>query len=151
MGGLNLKMLSIINDYAEDLSSLLELDGEMAQFQYLIDIGQKIPNFEESDRIRQYEMDGCMATVWIIQHKKDECYYYRGDSNAAIVKGLITIITQALSGHTQKELKEVDIHIVERLGLGIGLTARRQLGMMAMIDHIKKLSGAKPWPHLYRS
>ena len=55
MGGLNLKMLSIINDYAEDLSSLLELDGEMAQFQYLIDIGQKIPNFEESDRIRQYE------------------------------------------------------------------------------------------------
>ena len=56
-----------------------------------------------------------------------------------------------MSGHTQKELKEVDIHIVERLGLGIGLTARRQLGMMAMIDHIKKLSGAKPWPHLYRS
>lgn len=147
MGGLTLKMLSIINDYALDLNDLLNLDGEMAQFQYLIDIGQKIPNFEESDRIRQYEMDGCMATVWIIQNQKDDCYYYRGDSNAAIVKGLVTIITEALSGHTQKELKEVDVHIVEKLGLGIGLTARRQLGMMAMVDHIKKLSGAKLWPH----
>ena len=102
-------MLSIFDDYAEDLSSLLELDGEMAQFQYLIDIGRKSTEFEEDDRIRQHEMDGCMATVWIIQTQKDECYYYQGDSNAAIVKGLVTIITQALSGHTQKELKEVDI------------------------------------------
>lgn len=144
---LNLKMLSIITDYAEDLNDLLELDGEMAQFQYLIDIGQKSPEFEESDRIRQYQMDGCLADVWIIQNQKDDCYYYRGDSNAAIVKGLVTIITEALSGHTQKELKEVDVHVVEKLGLGIGLTARRQLGMMAMVDHIKKLSGAKIWPH----
>ena len=144
-------MLSIFDDYAEDLHSLLELDGEMAQFQYLIDIGRKSPEFEEDDRIRQHEMDGCMATVWIIQTQKDECYYYQGDSNAAIVKGLVTIITQALSGHTQKELKEVDIHVIEKLGLGTGLTARRQVGMMAMVDHIKKLSGAKPWPHLYRT
>jgi len=144
-------MLSIINDYALDLNDLLELDGEMAQFQYLIDIGQKSPEFKESDRIRQYEMDGCLADVWIIQNQKDDCYYYRGDSNAAIVKGLVTIITEALSGHTQKELKEVDVHVIEKLGLGIGLTARRQLGMMAMVDHIKKLSGAKLWPHLYRS
>ena len=142
-------MLSIFDDYAEDLHSLLELDGEMAQFLYLIDIGRKSTEFEEDDRIRQHEMDGCMATVWIIQNQKDECYYYQGDSNAAIVKGLVTIITQALSGHTQKELKEVDIHVVEKLGLGVGLTARRQIGMMAMVDHIKKLSGAKPWPHQY--
>ena len=148
-GGLDRKMLSIINEYAVDLNDLLELDGEMAQFQYLIDIGQKSPEFEESDRIRQYEMDGCLADVWIIQNQKDDYYYYRGDSNAAIVKGLVTIITEALSGHTQKELKEVDVHVVEKLGLGVGLTARRQLGMMAMVDHIKKLSGAKPWPHQY--
>jgi cysteine desulfuration protein SufE len=143
-------MLSIFDDYAEDLHSLLELDGEMAQFQYLIDIGRKSTEFEEDNRISQHEMDGCMATVWIIQNQKDECYYYQGDSNAAIVKGLVTIITQALSGHTQKELKEVDIHVIEKLGLGTGLTARRQVGMMAMVDHIKKLSGSKPWPHQHK-
>ena len=144
-------MLSILTDYAGDLNDLLELDGEMAQFQYLIEIGQKSPEFEESDRIRQHEMDGCLADVWIIQDQKDACYYYRGDSNAAIVKGLVTIITQALSGHTQKELKEVDVHVIDKLGLGVGLTARRQVGMMAMVDHIKKLSGAKAWPHQQRT
>ena len=96
-------------------------------------------------------MDGCLADVWIIQDQKDSCYYYRGDSNAAIVKGLVTIITQALSGHTQKELKEVDVHVIDKLGLGVGLTARRQVGMMAMVDHIKKLSGAKAWPHQQRT
>ena len=144
-------MLSVFDDYAGDLNDLLDLDGEMAQFQYLIEIGHKSPEFEESDRIRQHEMDGCMATVWIIQNQKDDYYYYRGDSNAAIVKGLVTIITQAFSGYTQTELKEMDVHVVDKLGLGVGLTARRQVGMMAMVDHIKKLSGAKPWPHQHKT
>ena len=52
-----------------------------------------------------------------------------------------------MSGHTQKEIKEIEHQAVHSLGLGVSLTSRRQLGMMAMIDHIKTLSGAKPYPH----
>ena len=87
----------------------------------------------------------------ILQNKEDNRYYYSGDSNAAIVKGLVTIITEAMSGHTQKEIKEIKHQAVHSLGLGVSLTSRRQVGMMAMIDHIKKLSGAKLYPHEFNS
>ena len=144
-------MITALNDYAENLTALLDLDGEMAQFEYLIEVGRNAPEFNESERIIKNEMSGCLAKVWILQNKEDNRYYYSGDSNAAIVKGLVTIITEAMSGHTQKEIKEIKHQAVYNLGLGVGLTSRRQVGMMAMIDHIKKLSGAKPYPHEFNS
>jgi len=136
-------MIEVLKNYAEDLTSLLSLDGEMAQFQYLIDIGQKSSSLAEEQKCNENKMSGCMAQVWIIQNQKDNQFYYEGDSDAAIVKGLVTIITEAMSGHTRDEIANIKHHAVDDLGLGTGLTARRQVGMMAMIDHIKKLSGAK--------
>jgi len=56
------------------------------------------------------------------------------------VKGLVQIITEALSGHTKEEISDIKHNIVDQLGLGPGLTVRRQVGMMAMIDHIKKIT-----------
>ena len=136
-------MIEVLKNYAENLTALLALDGEMSQFQYLIDIGQKAPSFSEEQRCKKNKMSGCMAQVWIIQSEKDDVYYYEGDSDAAIVKGLVTIITKAMSGHTRKEIASIKHNVVDNLGLGSGLTARRQVGMMAMIDYIKKKSGAK--------
>ena len=144
-------MITVLNDYAENLTALLDLDGEIAQFEYLIEVGRNASEFNESERITKNEMFGCLAKVWILQNKEDNRYYYSGDSNAAIVKGLVTIITEAMSGHTQKEIKEIKHQAVHSLGLGVSLTSRRQVGMMAMIDHIKKLSGAKPYPHKFNS
>ena len=60
-----------------------------------------------------------------------------------IVKGLVEIITKSMSGHTKEEIKDIKHNIVDQLGLGPGLTVRRQVGMMAMIDHIKKITGSK--------
>ena len=85
-------------------------------------------------------MFGCQAQVWIISKIDKDRFYFRGDSDAAIVKGLVQIITEALSGHTKEEISDIKHNIVDQLGLGPGLTVRRQVGMMAMIDHIKKIT-----------
>ena len=90
-------MITVLNDYAENLTDLLDLDGEMAQFEYLIEVGRNASEFNESERITKNEMFGCLAKVWILQNKEDNRYYYSGDSNAAIVKGLVTIIAEAMS------------------------------------------------------
>ena len=100
-------MITVLNDYAENLIALLDLDGEIAQFEYLIEVGRNASEFNESEKITKNEMFGCLAKVWILQNKEDNHYYYSGDSDAAIVKGLVTIITEAMSGHTQKEIKEI--------------------------------------------
>ena len=67
----------------------------------------------------------------------------KGDSDAFIVRGLVKILTEALTGLTDQEIKDLKHDIVNKLGLGPSLSARRQVGMMAMIDHAKKLIGAK--------
>ena len=136
-------MLDEINYHAENLSKILEIEGEEGQFEYLIDHGKNSSNFQESDKNDENKMSGCLAQVWLKSHRKDNKNYFEGDSDALIVKGLVKIIAEAFSGLTTDEIKNIRHDIVNQLGLGPSLSARRQVGMMAMIDHIKIISKAK--------
>ena len=136
-------MIEELKKYALNLSEVYSLEQEMGQYQYLIDIGNKAPSFTIEEQNEINKMFGCQAQVWIISKFENDRFYFRGDSDAAIVKGLVQIITEALSGHTKEEIQNIKHNIVDQLGLGPGLTVRRQVGMMAMIDHIKKISVSK--------
>ncbi len=136
-------MLEKIKIHAENLRTILELEGEEGQFEYLIEVGKKKGSLEEKDRNENNKMSGCLAQVWIKYHKKDNKNYFDGDSDALIVKGLVKIITEALSGLTNDEIKNLRHNLVNDLGLGPSLSARRQVGMMAMVDHIKITTGVK--------
>ena len=136
-------MLNEIKNHADNLNQILEIEGEEGQFEYLIDYGKKASCFLESDRNETNLMSGCLAKVWIKSYKKSDKIYFEGDSDALIVRGLVKIIAEAFSGLSTEEIKNVRHDIVNQLGLGPSLSARRQVGMMAMIDHIKIISEAK--------
>ena len=136
-------MLKEIKYHAQNLSQVLELEGEEGQFEYLIEYGKKSDCFKEVDKNENNKMSGCLAQVWVKTYKKENKNYFEGDSDALIVKGLVKIITKAFSGLSTEEIKNVRHDIVNQLGLGPSLSARRQVGMMAMIDHIKIISKAK--------
>ncbi len=136
-------MIEKLTKHADNLKTILELEGEEGQFEYLIDIGKKKGSFEPQEKIDKNKMSGCLAQVWIKFDTKNGKNYFDGDSDALIVKGLVKIITEALSGLTNDEIKELKHDIVNKLGLGPSLSARRQVGMMSMVDHIKIITGAK--------
>ena len=136
-------MLNTLQKHADNLNTILDIEGEEGQFEYLIDIGKKMGDLANIDKVEANKMSGCLAQVWIKYTKKGEKNYFDGDSDALIVKGLVKIITEALSGLTNNEIKEVKHNIVNNLGLGPSLSARRQVGMMAMIDYIKIITGVK--------
>ena len=136
-------MINILKKHADNLKTILELEGEEGQFEYLIDIGKKYGSLELEDKIDKNKMSGCLAQVWIKLHTKDGKNFFDGDSDALIVKGLVKIIAEALSGLTNEEIKDLKHDIVNKLGLGPSLSARRQVGMMSMIDHIKIITGTK--------
>ncbi len=136
-------MIDTLTKHADNLKTILELEGEEGQFEYLIDIGKKEGSLEPQEKIDKNKMSGCLAQVWIKFDTKNGKNYFDGDSDALIVKGLVKIIAEALSGLTNDEIKELKHDIVNKLGLGPSLSARRQVGMMSMVDHIKIITGAK--------
>ena len=136
-------MLNEIKYHADNLNQILEIEGEEGQFEYLIEHGKKSSCFPENEKIETNLMPGCLAKVWLKTYKKNNRNYFEGDSDALIVKGLVKIIAEAFSGLSTEEIKETRHDLVNQLGLGPSLSARRQVGMMAMIDHIKIISGAK--------
>ena len=136
-------MIDTLTKHADNLKTILELEGEEGQFEYLIDIGKKNGSLESEERIDKNKMSRCLAQVWIKYYTKDGKNYFDGDSDALIVKGLVKIITEALSGLTNNEIKDLKHDVVNKLGLGPSLSARRQVGMMSMVDHIKIITGVK--------
>jgi len=84
-------------------------------------------------------MHGCMSKVWIVHDPNGDSHIFRGQSDAIIVKGLVSMMTGSFSGLTSEELAEVTLDHVRGLNLG-ALTMQRQVGMMAMLKHMQKLS-----------
>jgi cysteine desulfuration protein SufE len=126
--------------YDEYVEALDMLDEE-SRFEYIIDIGKradKIP-FPAECMDDAHLMHGCMSKVWIIHGRQDENHIFQGQSDAIIVKGLVSMMTGSFSGLTVGELAEVTLDHVRGLNLG-ALTMQRQVGMMAMLKHMQKLS-----------
>ncbi|MDA1099703.1 MAG: SufE family protein [Proteobacteria bacterium] len=129
--------LAQYNEYVEALDML----DEESRFEYIIDIGKradKVP-FPADCMDDAHLMHGCMSKVWIIHTREDDRHKFQGASDAIIVKGLVSMMTGSFSGLTSAELASVSLDHVRGLNLG-ALTMQRQVGMMAMLKHMQKLS-----------
>ena len=132
-----------LQQYNEFVESLDMLDEE-SRFEYIIDIGkaeEDVP-FPAEAMTDDNLMHGCMSKVWILHTEDDGAHFFQGHSDAIIVKGLVSMMTRSFSGLTEAELAELDLDHVRRLNLG-SLTMQRQVGMMAMLKHMQKLSRAE--------
>ena len=127
--------------YNEFVEALGIIDDEDMRFEYIIDIGKRSRNdvFSEDWRIDANLMHGCMSKVWIIDQVKEGRHFFKGFSDAIIVKGLVSMMTGSFSGLTVDELNTLTEEHVRELNLG-ALTTQRQIGMMAMLEHMKTLS-----------
>lgn len=129
-----------LKKYDEFVGNLELIDDEDMRFEYIIDVGKKASgiDFPEVMKVDANLMHGCMSKVWIIDRVEDERHYFIGFSDAIIVKGLVTMMTESFSGLTSDELGSLNERHVRKLNLG-ALTTQRQVGMLAMLAHLKKL------------
>ncbi|HAC70731.1 Fe-S metabolism associated SufE [Aliarcobacter skirrowii] len=131
-------MMSIkqrVENIKEDLDFF---DEELAKYEYIIDLGKKLPTFDEENKTPENLVHGCTSQVWLICEKKENKLFFKGTSDAIIVKGLVYIILEIFSNSTIEELKEVDMDIVRELGLSEVITPNRQSGVIGMIKKIKE-------------
>jgi len=131
--------------YHEFAESLALLDDEEMRFEYILDLAKRHRNdpFPERWMRPEYAMHGCMSKVWIVDQPSEDKHFFRGHSDAAIVNGLVAMMTESFSGLTGAELSALTLDHIRKLNLG-ALTTQRQVGMMAMLKHLQKLGARSP-------
>ena len=116
------------------------------RYRYVIDLGRKLPDLDEKYKVEDNRVKGCVSNVWLITLVNDDktpTLEFKADSDAHIVRGLVTILLAIYSGRTAKEILAVDIKdIFQQLDLESHLSPSRSNGFFSMVERIKALAQA---------
>ena len=107
------------------------------KYQYLIDLGKSLPDFDQNNRIDSNLINGCQSKVWLNSSFNDNIVIFEADSDAIISKGIISLLIRVFSGHNPKDILESNIDFIEKIGLNSHLSQTRANGLLSMIKQIK--------------
>ena len=107
------------------------------KYQYLIDLGKSLPDFDQNNKIDSNLIDGCQSKVWLNSSFNDNIVIFEADSDAIISKGIISLLIRVFSGHNPKDILEANIDFIEKIGLNSHLSQTRANGLLSMIKQIK--------------
>ncbi len=129
----------------DDITETFEfLDDWEERYKYIIDLGRSLELFDEKDQTEENRVHGCTSRVWLIHEEKEKNIFFKGDSDAFIVKGLVAIILTIYSGKTAKEILAVDIKaFLDKLGLEKHLSPMRANGLYSMVKRIRDIAKSK--------
>ena len=109
----------------------------MDRYQYLIDLGRRLPEFPESLRTEENRIRGCQSQVWFIAEEKEDRLHFRAISDAAIVSGLIAILLRVYSGKHPQDILDTPPDFVTALELQSHLSPTRSNGLSSMLKAIR--------------
>lgn len=121
----------------EVIEEFSELDDWMDRYQLLIDLGNEQTPLDEQYKTEQNLIEGCQSRVWLQADYKDGIVHFQAESDALIVKGIISLLIQVVSGHTPDEILENDLYFIERIGLKEHLSPTRSNGLLAMVKQMR--------------
>ena len=119
------------------------LDGWEEKYQYVIDLGRKLEPLDEKFKTDDWKVKGCQSQVWLVPQIQNGVFHFKGDSDAILVKGIISIVLLIYNDKTAAEIKNIDVtKIFVKLGLEENLTPSRRNGMLSMVEKIKQYAAA---------
>ena len=122
-------------DIAKNLSFLEDWED---RYRYIIELGQALPSLADAEKNSANKVSGCVSQVWLVTERAGQELRYRGESDAAIVHGLVAILIALYSGRTPKDIAETDaIAIFDDLGLREHLSTQRSNGLVAMANRVR--------------
>lgn len=122
----------------EIIEEFVELEDWMDRYQLLIDMGEEQPSLPDSEKTEQNLIDGCQSRVWIVCDRgADGRLTFRAESDALIVKGIVSLVIRVFSGHTPQEILDAELYFIPRIGLTEHLSPTRSNGLLAMIRQIR--------------
>jgi len=107
------------------------------KYEYIIDLGKKLPPLEDQFKRDENRVRGCQSTVWLVADYKDGKVLYKAESDAVIVKGLISLLIRVLSDHTPDEIINAKLDFIKEIGMTTHLAQTRSNGLLAMVKQMK--------------
>lgn len=127
-----------INETQDDvIEEFSDFTDWMDKYQLLIDLGNEQKPLEEKYKTESNLIDGCQSRVWLQADYRDGRIYFTAESDALIVKGIIALLIQVLSGHTPDEILSADLYFIDKIGLKDHLSPTRSNGLLAMIKQMR--------------
>jgi len=133
--------MSINEIQDEIIEEFSGFDDWMDKYQLLIDLGNELEPLDEKYKTEQNLIDGCQSRVWLqadyIKEKETGVILFKAESDALIVKGIVSLLIRVLSGHTPQEILDADLYFIEEIGLKEHLSPTRSNGLVAMVKQMR--------------
>lgn len=107
------------------------------KYEYIIDMGKKLAPLAEAHKLDENRVRGCQSTVWLVAREEGGRIYFEADSDAVIVKGLISMLIRVLSGRTPDEIIEAPLGFIQEIGMTTHLAQTRSNGLLSMVKQMK--------------
>ena len=132
------KSIQVIeNEIVEEFSLFDSWDDK---YEYIIDLGKKLPALDDQYKKDENKVRGCQSTVWLVADYNDGKIFYRAESDAVIVKGLISMLIRVLSGHSADEILETKLDFIQKIGMTTHLAQTRSNGLLSMVKQMKNFA-----------
>ena len=122
---------------AEIVEEFSLFDSWEDKYEYLIDLGKKLPPLDDQYKLDENKVKGCQSTVWLVADYKNGDVYYKAESDAVIVKGLISMLIRVLSGQSPDVILQSKLDFIHKIGMTTHLAQTRSNGLLAMIKQMK--------------
>ena len=123
-----------------------ELDDWMDKYQLLIDLGSEQEPLPEEYKTDDNLIEGCQSRVWLHAYEAEGRLMFQAESDALIVKGIVSLLVKVLSGHTAEDIADADLYFIEEIGLKEHLSPTRSNGLVAMVKQMRLYALAyKAW------
>lgn len=130
----------------DEIAEIFELLGDWDQrYQYLIELGEKLPEMPQALKTEENKVKGCMSQVWVSAYRdkhNPDLVGFHGDSDTPTIKGVLALLIQLSAGRTVEEIRQLDVdELFARLNLDEHLSPNRHVGVYAIVELMKKQAG----------
>ncbi|RYY59942.1 MAG: SufE family protein [Chitinophagaceae bacterium] len=110
------------------------------KYEYLIDLGKRLPPLADEFKTEANTVKGCQSTVWLTAGYRDGLVHFQADSNTVITKGLISMLVRVLSGHRPDDIINAPLDFIKEIGMTTHLAQTRSNGLAAMVRQMKNFA-----------
>jgi cysteine desulfuration protein SufE len=130
-------MMDIAATEQEIIDDFALFDEWDEKYQYIIELGQKLPKLDDKHKIEENKIKGCQSSVWLVADEINGVINFNADSDSTFVKGEIALLINVLSGRTPEQIISAELKFIDAIGLRQHMAQTRANGLASMIKQMK--------------